>query len=133
MSMVTKNSIELYIRAKSAETGPPLGTVLGNLGINTVKFCNEFNEFTKDLFDCFLLRVKIYVKADKSFLFFVYEPPLFSLINLLVKNDIDTNDMYITSDDLVKLAIFKFSNLTLEKGVLLVYSRLRLRDIKVYD
>ena len=40
--------VSIYLRAQMAESGPPLGTVLGNLGVNTVKFCKEFNDFTKD-------------------------------------------------------------------------------------
>jgi len=44
-----KNVVFLFIRSQHAESGPPLGTVLGNIGINAVKFCKEFNEYTKDL------------------------------------------------------------------------------------
>lgn len=41
--------ISLFLRAQSVDSGPPLGTILGNLGVNTVKFCKDFNEFTKDI------------------------------------------------------------------------------------
>jgi len=30
-----------------ADAVPPLGTVLGNLGINAVKFCKDFNDLLK--------------------------------------------------------------------------------------
>jgi ribosomal protein L11 len=46
--MEAKYIINIIIRSKSAESGPPLGTVLGNLGVNTVKFVKEFNDFTND-------------------------------------------------------------------------------------
>ena len=36
--MKIKNIINIYIRAGNAESGPPLGTVLGNLGINSLNF-----------------------------------------------------------------------------------------------
>ena len=53
--------LEVFIPSGNAESGPPLGTVLGNLGVNTVNFCTEFNEFTKDLPFYFVLNLKIYV------------------------------------------------------------------------
>jgi ribosomal protein L11 len=34
--MTVRNIINIYIRAGNAEAGPPLGTVLGNLGINSL-------------------------------------------------------------------------------------------------
>jgi len=36
-----------YLMSHNAEPIPPLGTILGNLGVNTMKFCEEFNFFTK--------------------------------------------------------------------------------------
>jgi len=33
-----KNVIFLFVRSQMADSGPPLGTVLGNLGINAVNF-----------------------------------------------------------------------------------------------
>jgi ribosomal protein L11 len=36
-----------YLMSQKAEAVPPLGTILGNIGVNTIKFCDEFNQFTK--------------------------------------------------------------------------------------
>jgi len=60
--------ITIYIRANSAEAGPPLGTILGNLGINTVKFCKDFNEYTQGLPNYLKLSLKIVVKNIKRIL-----------------------------------------------------------------
>ena len=38
-----------FLTSHAAEPVPPLGTILGNLGVNTVKFCEEFNIFSKNL------------------------------------------------------------------------------------
>lgn len=69
-----KNIIFLFIRAQKADAGPPLGTVLGNLGVNAIKFCKEFNDFTKDLPDYFLLKVKISILEDRSYNFIIFLP-----------------------------------------------------------
>ena len=39
--------LTLYIRANNAESGPPLGTTLGNIGVNTIKFCKESKRASK--------------------------------------------------------------------------------------
>ncbi len=31
----------VYIQSQSAEAAPPLGTILGNVGVNSEKFCTE--------------------------------------------------------------------------------------------
>jgi len=58
-----------YLMSHNAEPIPPLGTILGNLGVNTMKFCEEFNFFTKNLPNYFLLAVSISIYDNKSFTF----------------------------------------------------------------
>lgn len=79
--------LTLYIKAGQAETGPPLGTILGNIGVQTVKFCKEFNEYTKDLPYYFLLKVKITITENKSYTFVIEQPAVGSIINLLKKEE----------------------------------------------
>jgi len=74
--MKQQTVLTLYIRANKAQTGPPLGTILGNIGVATVKFVKEFNEFTNTLPDYFLLGVKKIVKKNKSFTFFITMPSI---------------------------------------------------------
>jgi len=62
---------------------PPLGTILGNIGVNTINFCDEFNNYTKNLPNYFLLQVKIDIYENKSFKFFIKRSQTGFLINLL--------------------------------------------------
>ena len=119
--------LTIYIRAGQAESGPPLGTVLGNIGVQTVKFCKEFNDFTKELPLYFLLKVKIIINENKSFSFTIKEPPLGNIISLLKKEEkIKKKDgteeifFFILLEDLVKLAKFKFPNLQLEQSIKII-------------
>jgi len=48
-----------FLISGSAEPAPPLGTILGNLGVNTIQFCEEFNLYTKNLPNYFYLKVAI--------------------------------------------------------------------------
>jgi hypothetical protein len=54
--------LSFYLKANTAAVSPPLSSVLGNLGLNTMKFCKEFNSFTEELVSYFLL--KVFVKVD---------------------------------------------------------------------
>jgi large subunit ribosomal protein L11 len=121
-----KNNIKLvlYIKAGQAESGPPLGTILGNIGVQTVKFCKEFNDFTKDLPTYFILKVTILILENKNFTFNVELPSIGFIISLLKKEEkIKKKDgtissmYYILFEDLVKLAFFKFPNYNLERSI----------------
>ena len=67
--------ITIYIRAQGAEATPPLGTVLGNLGVNSIKFCKEFNEFTQDLPSYITLGVSISVLENRTYNFHIISGP----------------------------------------------------------
>jgi len=72
-----------FLISKNAEPLPPLGTILGNLGVNTVKFCEEFNNFTKNLPNYFLLKVIIYILDNRSFKFKILFPTTTFILNIL--------------------------------------------------
>lgn len=58
-----------FLMSNKAEAVPPLGTILGNIGVNTIKFCEEFNTFTKDLPNYILVKVIIHILYNRSFKF----------------------------------------------------------------
>jgi large subunit ribosomal protein L11 len=130
--------LTIYIRAGQAESGPPLGTVLGNIGVQTVKFCKEFNDFTKDLPSYFLLKVKIIVNENKSFTFSVKEPSLGFIISLLKKEEkikkMDGSEYsfyFIFLEDLIKLAKFKFPNIDLQRSIKIIKGSLYSSKINI--
>jgi large subunit ribosomal protein L11 len=130
--------LTIYIRANNAESGPPLGTTLGNIGVNTIKFCKEFNEATKDLPNYFLLRVSIVVAENKSFTFVASLPSIGFLIYLLKKEEtyktkdgVIINNSYIYLEDLLKLAKFKFPNYDIKKSSKIIKGSLLSANINV--
>lgn len=75
--------IKLQIKSGEANPSPPIGPALGSKGINIIKFCNEFNEKTKNLLNFkkgTLLPTIIYIFKDKSFSFIIKSPPTSTLI-----------------------------------------------------
>jgi len=128
----------LYIKAGQAESGPPLGTILGNLGVQTIKFCKEFNDFTKDLPFYFILKVKILVFENKNFTFKIEQPSIGFIISILkkeekIKKKDGTEDIfyYIFFEDLVKLAKFKFPNFNLKRSINIIKGNLYSSKIKI--
>lgn len=119
------NILKLFsisLRMGKIEAGPPLSTILGNLGVNTVKFCKELNEYTKDLPFYYLLEVYIIIFIDKTYEFFISEPTVALLLRLLVKKvDImlktsgglkSSTIKAIQLKDIYLITYFKFGNLS---------------------
>ena len=75
----------MFLRAGLIEAGPPLSTILGNFGINTVVLCRELNELTKELPTYFLIEVVIIVNNDKTYKFFFKSPTVSYLFKLVAK------------------------------------------------
>jgi ribosomal protein L11 len=123
--------LTLYIRANKALIGPPLGTILGNIGVATTKFVKEFNEFTNTLPDYFLLGVKIIVSENKSFTFTVTMPSVGVILSLL-KKEVIVKDMhgvitttnYVLLEEFLQLCKFKFPNYDLKKAAKMLHGTL---------
>lgn len=129
--MKQQTVLTLYIRAGKAQIGPPLGTILGNIGVATVKFVKEFNEFTNTLPDYFLLGVRIVVSENKSFTFTVKMPSVGFILSLLKKEEIvkdihgiTTTTHYILLEDFIKLCLFKFPTYDLKKAAKMLHGTL---------
>jgi large subunit ribosomal protein L11 len=73
----------MFLRAGNIDSGPPLSTILGNLGVNTMAFCKELNEFTKTLPNYFLVEVLIVVNSDRTYSFNIEEPSVAFLLKLV--------------------------------------------------
>src|ERR1700722_14044120 len=124
--MTVLHTVTIFLRAQMAESGPPLGTILGNLGINTIKFCKEFNDFTSDLPSYFLLKVKILILEDKSINFTVKLPSIGNLIGLLKfdrkveQSGKEIIESCILMKHVVQLAKLKFPHLDLKFSMSIV-------------
>lgn len=68
------NEIKLQLPAGKATPAPPVGTVLGPVGINMQDFCTKFNDATRDKMGD-VLPVVVTVYEDKSFDIEIKTPP----------------------------------------------------------
>lgn len=76
--------IKLQIPAGKANPAPPVGSALGQHGVNIQDFCSQFNEKTKEQGDT-LIPVVISVYEDRSFSFVTKMPPASTLIKKAIR------------------------------------------------
>jgi len=71
--------VKLAIEAGKATPAPPVGTVVGPLGINIQDFCAKYNEATRDRMGD-IIPVELSVYEDRTFDFVLKTPPTSFLI-----------------------------------------------------
>jgi large subunit ribosomal protein L11 len=71
--------VKLHIPAGKASPAPPVGTALGQHGINIMTFCKEYNSRTASQAGQ-IVPVEITVYADRSFTFVTKTPPASDLL-----------------------------------------------------
>src|SRR3989304_1061187 len=79
MAKKIKAIIKLQIPAGKANPAPPVGSALGQHGINIMAFCKEYNERTSKQAGS-IIPVEITVYVDRSFTFITKTPPTTDLL-----------------------------------------------------
>ena len=75
MKKVT-GQVKLQIPAGKANPAPPIGPALGQMGVNIMEFCKQFNAKTQQAMkDGMIIPVIITVYQDRSFTFELKTPP----------------------------------------------------------
>ncbi len=71
--------VKLQIKAGAATPAPPVGTALGQHGVNIMEFCRQYNEATQP-FAGQVIPVELTIYEDRSFSFVTKQPPAAELI-----------------------------------------------------
>src|SRR5215211_8323720 len=71
--------VKLQIRAAQATPAPPVGTALGQHGVNIMEFCRQYNEQTQQQAGQ-VIPVELTIYEDRSFTFVTKQPPAAELI-----------------------------------------------------
>ena len=110
-------SVKLQIKAGQATPAPPVGTALGQHGVNIMEFCKQFNAQTQAQ-QGLIIPVIITVYADRSFTFITKTPPASVLLKRAAgiekgsgephKNKVGT----VTKDQIREIAQLKTPDLT---------------------
>ena len=71
--------VKLQIRAGQATPAPPVGTALGQHGVNIMEFCKQYNDATQQMGGQ-VIPVDLTIYEDRSFSFILKQPPMAELI-----------------------------------------------------
>jgi large subunit ribosomal protein L11 len=71
--------VKLQIKAGAATPAPPVGTALGQHGVNIMEFCKQYNDATQQ-FAGQVIPVELTIYDDRSFTFVTKQPPAAELI-----------------------------------------------------
>lgn len=149
-----KIKITLLVAAGEAAVAPPIGPILGQYGVNTIQFCEEFNELTsgasqffyKDLnndFGGFVLVIDVFVNYDRTYNFIIRKPTTSFLLRVLTnlptcnpsggvnKSKSKSNFAYISLSELFLLAQFKFPELSSKQACKILLGTARSIGVKI--
>lgn len=125
----------IYLQAGKTESGPPIGTILGNIGVNASKFTQDFNNFTKDLPIFFFVKVLINIYENRTFNFLVTGFSItFAFKRLKFEKTIkvlqfdrfyEHKILCINFKDVILLALYKFNNMDIKKVIVIVLGILK--------
>jgi large subunit ribosomal protein L11 len=71
--------VKLQIKAGQATPAPPVGTALGQHGVNIMEFCKQYNEATQQYMGQ-VIPVELTIFEDRTFAFVLKQPPAAELI-----------------------------------------------------
>jgi large subunit ribosomal protein L11 len=86
MAKVVKANLKMKIRAGQASAAPPVGSTLGQYGVNMMDFINPFNDATREMQGA-MVTAHITVYDDRSMSFRVVGAPTDDLIRAALKID----------------------------------------------
>jgi large subunit ribosomal protein L11 len=72
-------NVKLQIKAGAATPAPPVGTALGQHGVNIMEFCKQYNDATQQ-YAGQVIPVELVIYEDRSFSFTLKQPPAAELI-----------------------------------------------------
>jgi large subunit ribosomal protein L11 len=84
MAKVVKANLKMRLPAGRASAGPPVGSILGQHGLNLMDFVQAFNDRTKDMMGKDVI-VHIKVFEDRTFTFEVIGQPVDDMIREAIK------------------------------------------------
>lgn len=135
-----KALVTIALLAGKATSAPPVGSMLGQHGINLIKFCDEYNTQTKEQ-SGLIIPAKIVIYVDRSYSFTLKSPPV-SLLLLKFTNlkkgasqpNLKDLTKSISNEKIKEIAIMKLKDLNtnnIEKAMLIIKGTAKSMGIQI--
>jgi large subunit ribosomal protein L11 len=108
--------VKLQIKAGQATPAPPVGTALGQHGVNIMDFCRQYNEATQQWLGQ-VIPVELTIYEDRTFSFVTKQPPASELLKQAAglekgsSNPLRTKVARVSRDQVREIAERKMSDL----------------------
>jgi large subunit ribosomal protein L11 len=131
--------VKLQIRGGQATPAPPVGTALGQHGVNIMEFCRQYNEATQQS-QGQVIPVELTIYEDRSFSFITKQPPAAELIKQAIGLDkgssVPNRDKVgkLSQDQLRRIAEQKMQDLNandVEQAMLIIAGTARSMGVEV--
>jgi len=131
--------VKLQIKSGAATPAPPVGTALGQHGVNIMDFCRQYNEATQR-FAGQIIPVELTIYEDRSFTFVTKQPPAAELIKaaagLEKGSDVPNRNKVgrLSQDQLRKIAEQKMDDLNandIDQGMRIIAGTARSMGVEV--
>jgi large subunit ribosomal protein L11 len=116
MAKVVKANLKMKIRAGAASPAPPVGSTLGQYGVNMADFIQPFNDATKQMKGIVTAHITIY--EDRSMTFRVVSEPTDDLIRAKLgvqkgsgKPNTEKLEKKLSAKDLQDIAVTKANDM----------------------
>jgi large subunit ribosomal protein L11 len=131
--------VKLQIRGGQATPAPPVGTALGQHGVNIMEFCRQYNEATQQQMGQ-VIPVEMTIYEDRSFSFVTKQPPAAELLKQAAGIDKGSGEPHrekvgrVTSEQVRRIAEQKMPDLNandIEQAMLIIEGTARSMGIEV--
>lgn len=119
--------IKLNLDAGKATPNPPIGSILGQYGINIISFCNEYNKKTQPFLGL-KIPVSIILNQNKSINILLHIPTLSFLIIYFSLNNIITIEKI---KKILEIKIKEFYPISKKKCLSMIKGTLKSMNIKL--
>lgn len=141
MAKKIKTVLKLQLPAGKATPAPPVGSALGQHGVNIMAFVKEYNERTASMAGS-IVPVQITVYEDRSFTFVTKTPPAADLLRKAAGVEKGSSQAGITTvgkvtrkavEDIAKLKMKDLNASSLEAAVRIIKGTARSMGIEVEE
>jgi large subunit ribosomal protein L11 len=131
--------VKLQIRGGQATPAPPVGTALGQHGVNIMEFCRQYNEATQQQLGQ-VIPVEMTIYEDRSFSFVTKQPPAAELLKQAAGIDKGSGEPHrekvgrVTSEQVRRIAEQKMPDLNandIEQAMRIIEGTARSMGIEV--
>lgn len=128
---IVRCKFKLLVYAQEAKAVPPLSSIIGQFGLNTSDFCNQFNEKSKNYAIGIPLLVNFFVLPERKFKFDIERIAVNKLIYFFVTERRKRTISILSLYRAYKLLVYLFQKPVYFRELISLIFSMRVKRIKI--